>query len=272
VRPPTTQRGKLVAFPPQKPLPKWGSRRSRLLPRPSKLGTLAVVERAPRGNFERSSAKALVRFPTLLVTLLAAASACGPSIQSIHEGSVRFEHCYRLDLDPKIAPSHRHACWDQWTRVYSYGQARDRVEYARRRINELEAGDPEPPVLSLGEQEKRPEREFYMSMPTDAHAPPPPMATTPTEEPTQKQVVPGDECIIRCRTQRTSCLGECQAPGAGQATEKAKERSEASPAAPDRKAEAPQAATEQGESVDDREASKCACEADYKACAMRCFE
>ena len=26
-------------------------------------------------------------------------AACGPSVQSIHEGNVRFEHCYRLDLE-----------------------------------------------------------------------------------------------------------------------------------------------------------------------------
>jgi hypothetical protein len=233
-----------------------------------------MVKRAPRGNFERSSAKAFVRFSAMLLTLLPLAPACGPSIQSIHEGSVRFEHCYRLDLDPKIAPSHRHACWDQWTRVYSYGQARDRVEYARRRIDELEAGDPDPPELSLAEREKRPEREFYMSMPapTDAHAPPPPMATTPTEDPNQKQVVPGDECIIRCRKQRTACLGDCESPTAGDAPGKPKGRSESAQTTPDRKAEGHKDATQQEETEGGTEGSKCACEADYKACAMRCFE
>lgn len=32
------------------------------------------------------------------------ASSCGPSVQSIYEGNVRFEHCYRLDLDTSDIP------------------------------------------------------------------------------------------------------------------------------------------------------------------------
>lgn len=201
----------------------------------------------------------------LSVPLALSTSACGPSIQSIHEGSVRFEHCYRLDLDPKIAPSHRHACWEQWTAVYSYGQARDRIEYARRRMGELEEGDPDPPRLNLDESETRPEREFYMSMPTptDAHAPPPPMATTPKEEPPPKQVVPGDDCVIRCRQQRSACLKACELGTQDTQSKPAEGQRAADPAA-----EEPAASDEDSESKD----TKCACEADYKACAVRCFE
>jgi hypothetical protein len=88
---------------------------------------------------------------------------CGPSIQPIHEGGVRFEHCYRLDLDARIAPAHRHACWKQWLEVYSYGQSRDRLEYSQRRLRDLEAGDPHPPQLNLDQQEAREARQFYMA-------------------------------------------------------------------------------------------------------------
>ncbi len=62
---------------------------------------------------------------------------CGPSVQSIYEGNVRFEHCYRLDLDPAIALPHREACWREWLRAYTYGQTTDRIEYARRRLLEI---------------------------------------------------------------------------------------------------------------------------------------
>src|SRR5690606_8301928 len=100
---------------------------------------------------------------------------CGPSIQPIHEGGVRFEHCYRLDLDPKIAPGHRHACWKQWLEVYSYGQSRDRIEYSQRRLRDLEAGDTNPTRLNLDQQQARETRQFYMATPapTSVHAPPP---------------------------------------------------------------------------------------------------
>ena len=77
----------------------------------------------------------------------ALAVGCGPSVQSIYEGNVRFEHCYRLDIDPHIAPTHREACWREWKQTYTYGQTRDRVEYAERRIRALASGDDRRPVL-----------------------------------------------------------------------------------------------------------------------------
>jgi hypothetical protein len=73
------------------------------------------------------------------------ASACGPSFEVLAEGDLRFVHCDRLDLDPKIAPSHRLHCWREWRRMYTYGQTRDRVEYAQRRIAEVVSGDTNPP-------------------------------------------------------------------------------------------------------------------------------
>ena len=66
--------------------------------------------------------------------------SCGPSMQSIHEGNVRFEHCYRLDLDPAIAPSHRQACWREWSERYTYGQSGDRIGYAMYRAREIASG------------------------------------------------------------------------------------------------------------------------------------
>lgn len=58
---------------------------------------------------------------------------------------MRFAHCDRLDLDRHIAPSHRLHCWREWRRVYTYGQTRDRVDYAQRRIAVLVSGDTSQP-------------------------------------------------------------------------------------------------------------------------------
>jgi hypothetical protein len=79
--------------------------------------------------------------PPLAVYVLA---GCGPSFEAIQEGDLRFAHCDRLDLDETIAPSHRLHCWREWRRVYTYGQTRDRVDYAQRRIAEVVSGDTEP--------------------------------------------------------------------------------------------------------------------------------
>jgi hypothetical protein len=106
---------------------------------------------------------------------------CGPSVQSIYEGDVRFEHCYRLDLELDIATSHRQACWTNWLNRYTYGQTRDRLEYARRRVRSFAGGDTARPALNIGTDETKQQesRQFYLVVPapTSVHAPPPPIAT-----------------------------------------------------------------------------------------------
>ncbi len=198
--------------------------------------------------------------------LLVAAAACGPSIQSIHEGSVRFEHCYRLDLDPKIAPSHRHACWEQWLKIYSYGQSRDRLEHAQARLRAIEFGDPNPPSLNLTESEEREARQFYMSTPApvNVHAPPPPVAA-PAPEP----LAPGDTCVADCRKQRAECLKRCDKPAEaeGDAVDRKTKPTEPTPAP---KHTPPAGETEQ--EAKESTAGECQCERDYKICGARCFE
>ena len=137
-------------------------------------------------------------------------SGCGPSVQSIYEGNVRFEHCYRLDLDVNIAATHRLACWREWLRVYTYGQVRDRIEYARQRIGALEQGDRSRPSLNLMAGRRPEERSWYLSepAPTSAHAPPPPMwkAESPANgppppvsaaAPPKPTPAPGEACAAR---------------------------------------------------------------------------
>jgi hypothetical protein len=145
-------------------------------------------------------------------------TSCGPSVQVLHEGSVRFEHCYRLDLDPAIAPLHRKACWKAWQERYSYGQSRDRLEYADRRVSSIERGDP-PPGLKLDVNAPRP---AAAESPIDPHAPPPSTARpvdgiTPFDESSSVpraaesgDAIPGDVCAETCREGRRQCLPTCQ--------------------------------------------------------------
>lgn len=237
----------------------------------------AAGEKSPGGGSRRSRALALVLGLELILLL-----GCGPSIQPIHEGSVRFEHCYRLDLDPRIAPAHRHACWKQWLEVYSYGQSRDRVEHSRRRISDLQAGDPNPPKLNLEQDEAREARQFYMATPapadvatpapTNVYAPPPSMAPTQPATP----AAPGDTCVVNCQTARTACLARCGASASNppkadpQNSGAAKTASKPTPeltTTPKSPAAASSAATSEESAV-----GECECERDYKSCGVRCFE
>ena len=108
-----------------------------------------------------------------------ASLACGPSLATVHEGAVRFEHCYGVDLDPQAQPPQRKACWQLWATSYTVGQPRDRIEYAQRRLHALEGEDSACPRLALGRDERAEKRQFYVVVPepTSVHASPPPIAT-----------------------------------------------------------------------------------------------
>lgn len=116
-----------------------------------------------------------------LVALLVGcvALACGPSLTAIHEGTVRFEHCYRVDLEPNAASAQRKACWQRWVSSYTVGQPRDRIEYAERRLNDLAGDDKKRPTLAVDGERRPEERQFYLVVPgpTSARHPPPPIAT-----------------------------------------------------------------------------------------------
>jgi hypothetical protein len=73
------------------------------------------------------------------MALLIAATACGASIQAVYEGDVRFEHCMALDSRPDAKPTLRRACWEEWVKFYTFGQTRDRVDFAKLRQKQLSA-------------------------------------------------------------------------------------------------------------------------------------
>jgi hypothetical protein len=195
-----------------------------------------------------------IRLPVLEVVGILLVQGCGPSVQTIYEGNLRFEHCYRLDLDTAKAPSHRHACWQNWLQIYTYSQPRDRIEYARRRVRSIEAGDRDRPLLKLQNDHDPTERQWYLSRtaPVNAHAPPPAMVegwdggtkartastgTSWTESDADSGAAPPEaSCSAACREGWQSCLKPCT-PSAAKTI-----------------------------------APTCAhCEPDYLACMRRCF-
>lgn len=164
-----------------------------------------------------------------LTLLVLGTSQCGPSVAAVYEGKVRFEHCYRLDLDESIAPTHREACWREWTERYTYGQTRDRLDYARRRIHTLAAGDPRRPEMISGDAGWS-AVVAEAPAPTNVHAPPPPLArpllapvdagttepdaSKPTEVEDAGPAPPGADCTPGCEKVWQACYTRCN-PDAG---------------------------------------------------------
>jgi hypothetical protein len=60
----------------------------------------------------------------------------------VHEGNRYFEHCYGADFDVRVTPSQNLACWQAWVAHYNRFQPAQRVDYAMRRVEALEAGEP----------------------------------------------------------------------------------------------------------------------------------
>jgi hypothetical protein len=57
--------------------------------------------------------------------------------QSVYEGDVRFEHCYRVDEERNVAITEKLQCWRDWSQRFHYGQSRDRISYALGRERTL---------------------------------------------------------------------------------------------------------------------------------------
>jgi hypothetical protein len=143
--------------------------------------------------------------------------ACGPSFQAVYEGDVRFEHCYALDQSP-ASPDAKKDCWRDWLHDYTYGQSRDRVEYAGSRYSELSLD----PTLPSEEKEVRKPRIVAVPAPTSAFVPPPITAEHPTADPSPavapsgppKTAVtshaPGEDCAEGCSEYWKTCKAGCK--------------------------------------------------------------
>jgi hypothetical protein len=157
-----------------------------------------------------------LRFAVFLPFLLAfVALACGPSFQAVYECDVHFEHCYALDESP-APPDSKQECWRGWLRGYTYGQSRDRVEYAATRFSQLQLG---PTLPSEELHDARPRRHAAnvgAPVPTSAFAPPPNLAAAVTPDastppPIRAEVrAPGADCSEGCSHRWTTCRDECK--------------------------------------------------------------
>lgn len=176
----------------------------------------------------------------LLAGGLVAGLGCGPSFQAIYEGDARFEHCYALDDDPNAGMRSKSECWHDWTQHYTYGQTRDRVEYATMRYRALSSpvAPTDEAMMSAAPGEGSRSTSITAPAPTSAFAPPPktmqdldsgassPVVAPPASIPAADYTPPGDRrdtspsapasppqsgCIDGCATAWQQCSATCAA-------------------------------------------------------------
>ncbi len=75
----------------------------------------------------------------------------------MHEGDTYFERCYAADFDARIAPQQKELCWQAWIAHYTKHQPAHRVDYALRRVEALQSGEPLPALPGLGAAAGSPE-------------------------------------------------------------------------------------------------------------------
>jgi len=113
---------------------------------------------------------------------------CGPSFQALYEGDARFEHCYAIEEDGVVSLQKKADCWRDWTDHYTFGQTRDRVQYASMRYRALTSTNlpTDEGMMSAAPGEGNGEGNATTLAPTNAFAPPPTTAAaTPSSAPKQ---------------------------------------------------------------------------------------
>lgn len=146
------------------------------------------------------------------------AVSCGASLQAVYESDVRFEHCMALDALPEMKPTIRRACWDEWRKYYTFGQTRDRIEYAALRDRQLSVASD----FDEGDWQLDKSSEPSAVEPMSALAPPPMLiaatvidagaadAPADTSEAEIDGAPPAAGCAADCEQSWGFCRGECK--------------------------------------------------------------
>ncbi len=137
---------------------------------------------------------------------------CGPSFQAVYEGDARFEHCYALEETPTTSMQLKAECWRDWTQKSTYGQTRDRVEYAASRYRSLVKAPDIPTdeaMMQAAPGMVDTNNQLVAPTPTSAFAPPP-VTNTPTPDPTPApSAAPAPTSAPGPRAPNADCLDGC---------------------------------------------------------------
>ena len=159
----------------------------------------------------------------LAASAFVALAGCGPSFQAVHEGEARFEQCYAIDEDAAVALERKAACWKNWVQHHTYGQTRDRVQYAVQRYQAL-ARVPALPtdeaMMRAAPGEGLQGSAVVAPAPTSAFAPPPktlevvadagaPAASAARPAPRGHDRSPPAAGLDECEATWNRCRGEC---------------------------------------------------------------
>lgn len=125
----------------------------------------------------------------------------------MHDGDLYFERCYGADFDRRVDPQKKEACWQAWLGHYTRHQPAHRVDYAMRRIEALQNGEPPPtlPGLAGGSGNQVPVALGQEELLAGAA---PRLASTDTDAGSLSSEIPNG-CLAACNTFESTCVSEC---------------------------------------------------------------
>lgn len=137
---------------------------------------------------------------------------------------MRFERCMALDSRADVKPTVRRLCWDEWRKFYTFGQTRDRIEYAALRDRQLSVSsdfdEGDLKVQSTGPSSLDPLSVLAppprLLPAVDAGAPPAPaavvvaVADAGVDAAAAAVAPPAAACAADCEQTWASCRSECQ--------------------------------------------------------------
>jgi hypothetical protein len=135
----------------------------------------------------------------LRYVLLAMSLGCGPSFHAIYEGNARFEHCYALEESSQSGMKERADCWRDWSERYTYGQTRDRIQYATARYVALSQSSsiPTDEALMMAAPGMTPRvTTITAPAPTSLYEPPPKVLDEGDAGSAQTVERPGDRNVV----------------------------------------------------------------------------
>lgn len=126
----------------------------------------------------------------------------------MHEGDRYFEHCYGADFDRRVTPAQNEACWQAWLAHYTRYQPAHRVDYAMRRMEALQAGEPVLKLPGLARNADAPEvdPEHQALLETAQAGAPPKLAMNSADA--GAPTIPNG-CLDTCSTYEARCIHEC---------------------------------------------------------------
>lgn len=130
----------------------------------------------------------------------------------VHDGDTYFERCYAADFDPRLSEAKKEGCWQAWLSFYTRHQPAHRVDYALRRIEALQNGEPSPElpgsvVTAVAEAPWPASATDGAIAPADAPLTVPALSTTSTMEGDGGAVLRG--CQQYCRQYESACNARC---------------------------------------------------------------